>query len=283
MTIATDTTRDRKRLPPLQHGDHLTRDEFEWRWELQPELKKAELLNGMVFLASEHTGRTINPKIPPLENGDHLSRDEFERRWDNMPDLKNAERLNGMVFMPPPLSAEDHGVPHSRLMFWLGVYWSATPEVILADNSTLYLQSDDDPQPDAMLFVRPEHGGRTRYDPKGYAHGVPELIAEVAASSVNYDLHLKRDVYSRNQVPEYVVWSVYEEVISWMVFDGADYRPLLPDADGLFRSRVFPGLWLDPRVLIAGDLAAVLRVAQQGTATAEHSAFRQRLGNLSRD
>ena len=29
-----------------------------------------------------------------------------------------------------------------------------------------------------------------------------------------------------------------------------------PDQDGLFRSRVFPGLWLDPAALLAGDRAA---------------------------
>lgn len=38
------------RIPPLNQGDHLTREEFERRWELHPEIKKAELINGMVFI-----------------------------------------------------------------------------------------------------------------------------------------------------------------------------------------------------------------------------------------
>lgn len=38
------------RIPPLNQGDQLTREEFERRWELHPEIKKAELINGMVFL-----------------------------------------------------------------------------------------------------------------------------------------------------------------------------------------------------------------------------------------
>lgn len=38
------------RIPPLHQGDQLTREEFERRWELHPEIKKAELINGMVFL-----------------------------------------------------------------------------------------------------------------------------------------------------------------------------------------------------------------------------------------
>jgi hypothetical protein len=278
MTAITSSHGVRKPLPPLQHGDHLTRDEFERRWELQPELKKAELLNGMVFLGSEYRGRIIDPKIPPLENGDHLSREEFERRWDNMPDLKKAELLNGMVFMPPPVSAENHGAPHSRLMSWLGAYWAATPEAMLADNSTLRLAGNDDAQPDAMLFVLPEHGGRARLDAKGYVHGARELVAEVAASSINYDLNLKRDVYQRNGIAEYVVWSVYEETITWLVLgEDGDYQAMKPDADGRYRSRQFPGLWLDPNALLRGDLAEVLRVAQQGTSAAAHADFRARL------
>src|SRR5204863_920596 len=67
-----------RRIPPLQHGDHLTRAEFRRRWANMPDLKHAELLNGMVYLAAESSaGRRIDPTIPPLENGDHLTRAEF--------------------------------------------------------------------------------------------------------------------------------------------------------------------------------------------------------------
>jgi Uma2 family endonuclease len=41
-----------KRLPPLQNGDHLTRAEFERRYAAQPELKKAELIEGVVHMPS---------------------------------------------------------------------------------------------------------------------------------------------------------------------------------------------------------------------------------------
>ncbi len=37
-------------VPPLETGDGLTREEFERRWDLHPEIKKAELIEGMVFL-----------------------------------------------------------------------------------------------------------------------------------------------------------------------------------------------------------------------------------------
>ena len=37
-------------MPPLSNGDHLSLGEFERLWDLHPEIKKAELINGVVFL-----------------------------------------------------------------------------------------------------------------------------------------------------------------------------------------------------------------------------------------
>src|SRR5436189_3274025 len=39
-------------VPPLKHGDRLTRDEFERRFDAMPGLKKAELLEGIVYMPS---------------------------------------------------------------------------------------------------------------------------------------------------------------------------------------------------------------------------------------
>jgi hypothetical protein len=43
--------------------------------------------------------------------------------------------------------------------------------------------------------------------------------------------------------------------------------------DGLYQSKVFPGLWLDPQALVQGDMARVLQVVQDGLASAEHRQF----------
>lgn len=39
-------------LPPLENGDRLTRPEFERRYHAMPELRKAELIEGVVYMAS---------------------------------------------------------------------------------------------------------------------------------------------------------------------------------------------------------------------------------------
>ena len=39
-------------LPPLETGDHFTVAEFERRYALHPEIKKAELVEGVVYVSS---------------------------------------------------------------------------------------------------------------------------------------------------------------------------------------------------------------------------------------
>lgn len=218
-----------------------------------------------------------SPQIPPLENGDRLTRPEFERRYDAMPDLKKAELIEGIVYMPSPVSALHHGGPHYDLIVGLGLYTMMTPGLKGYDNSSIRLDLDNMPQPDVCLAILPTHGGRARFSEEGYIEGAPELVAEVASSSVSYDLHVKLDVYRRNEVREYVVWRVLDRTIDWFVLRGGEYerRSLAPD--GLYRSEVFPGLWLDPAALIGGDSMLVAEVARRGLESPEHAAFVARL------
>jgi len=215
--------------------------------------------------------------VLPLENGDRLTRDEFERRYDAMPHLKKAELIEGVVYVPSPVRHRHHGAPHALLVSWLGQYIAGTPGVEISDNSTVRLDLDNEPQPDALLFIDPACGGQTRFSPDDYIENSPELVAEVASSSVSYDLHAKLHVYRRNGVREYIVWRVLEQAIDWFVLRAGQYERLPVDANGLLRSEVFSGLWLDPAALVRGELATVLAIVQQGLGSPEHAAFVARL------
>ena len=108
--------------------------------------------------------------IPPLRDGDRLTRAEFERRYEAMPHVKKAELLEGVVHMPSPVRFHQHGKPHLHLATWLGNYEADTPGVEAADNATARLDMDNEPQPDAMMIVSPEVGGRTTIV-DGYVEG----------------------------------------------------------------------------------------------------------------
>lgn len=222
-------------------------------------------------ILSETPVRNAHPRIPPLQTGDHLTRDEFERRYRAMPHVHRAELIEGVVYLPSPVSAVDHGEPHFDLITWLGLYRARTPHVRGGDNSTLRLDLDNEPQPDGYLRLVEERGGQARLV-DGYVTGAPELVLEIAASSASYDLHEKRNAYRRNGVREYVIWRVWDEAIDWLVLRQGRYEPLAP-VDGVYRSEVFPGLWLDAAAVLRGDLARVLEVLQQGLASQEHADF----------
>jgi Uma2 family endonuclease len=218
---------------------------------------------------------SATPSLPPLENGDRLTRHEFERRYRAMPRVKKAELIEGVVKMSSPVHQRSHSQPHASVVGFLAAYYAATPGVDLGDNATVRLDAYNEVQPDGLLRLEPAAGGRSRISPDDYIEGPPELIVEVAASSASQDLHDKLRVYCRNGVQEYIVWQVHERRLDWFVLDTErdDYVPLAPDADGIIRSRVFPGLHLPVQAMLDGDLAQVLTVLQRGCALPEHAQF----------
>ena len=188
--------------------------------------------------------------------------------------------------MPSPVRIDLHGRPHAQVMAWLGAYWIATPGVDLADNSTVYLDSNNDPQPDALLRIEPAQGGRSRIIDKGYVEGPPELIVEIApiqsgfkatGTSVDYDLQDKLEVYQRCDVQEYIVWQTQEKRLDWFQLVNEAYVTLAPNAEGIIESRIFPGLRLAVAALIEGDRAKVSSELQIGLQTTAHAAFVEQL------
>ncbi|MGL4460837.1 MAG: Uma2 family endonuclease [Planctomycetia bacterium] len=209
--------------------------------------------------------------IPPLRDGERLDRIEFHRRYEAMPEVKKAELIEGIVCMPSPVSFGNHGRQHFDLIGWLSLYRFQTAGVLGADNATVRLDMDNEPQPDALLLIDPRLGGQTKIV-ENYIEGAPELAAEIASSSISIDRKAKLQAYQRNGVREYVLWRIDDAAVDWFVLRDGRYESM-PSQDGLYRSEVFPGLWLDPAALIAGDLARVTAVVQLGLASPEHAAF----------
>ncbi|MBW4614759.1 MAG: Uma2 family endonuclease [Desmonostoc vinosum HA7617-LM4] len=218
-------------------------------------------------------------KIPilPLESGDRLTRCEFERRYTAMPHLKKAELIEGIVYVASPLRFNSHGKPHGNLIVWLGTYKVSTPGVELGDNATVRLDLDNEPQPDVVLLIDENLGGQARISEDDYIAGAPELVAEVAASSAAIDLYDKKKAYRRNGVQEYIVWQSLENQLAWFSLQNGEYVSLQPSANGVIKSRIFPGLWLNVQALLQGEMAEVLAVLQQGLHSEEHTNFVQHL------
>jgi Uma2 family endonuclease len=219
--------------------------------------------------------------LPPLEPGDRLSRAEFERRYDAMPRGRKAELLEGVVYLPSPVRVRRHGRPHAHLLAWLVLYEAATADVIVADNASTRLDLDNEPQPDAILFLDALKGGQARIAPDDHVEGAPELVAEIASSIVSYDLDVKLKVYRRSGVREYIVWRVLDRQVDWFYLREGQYVPRSVDPAGLYKSEAFPGLWLDPAALVRDDVPAVVAMLNRGLASSEHAEFLARLKSYS--
>jgi hypothetical protein len=227
----------------------------------------------------EQTDGTANGTIPPLENGDCLTRAEFERRYDATPHVTRAELIEGHVFLPGPVRPRQHSFALSMLSSCLDGYEKGTSGVQARTNGRVRLDIDNEFQPDAFLIVRPEHGGRVQMGEDNYIDGAPELVAEVATSSVSYNLGRKLNVYRRCGVREYIVWRVLDRQIDWFVNCKGQFESMPSSRDGILRSKVFPGLWLYPSALVQAEMAKVMSILDRGLQSPEHADFMARLAH----
>lgn len=207
-----------------------------------------------------------------LHNGDRMKRSEFHLAYSQMPHSYRAELIGGIVFEPSPVSYS-HGTNDSILNFLLVTYAVQTPGVQVSQNATVMLGDEDEVQPDIIL--RRVSGGRSRISDKDYVEGPPELVAEIAHTSRAIDLHLKRERYALAGVQEYIVVCVRPKQVYW--FDLRNSKELKADKASIFRSSVFPGLWLHAKGLLKADFELTSKVVHEGLRSTEHEMFLEQL------
>ncbi len=210
--------------------------------------------------------------VPPLANGDHLDQKTFHERYEAMPSGVRAELIGGIVFMSSP-QKKPHGRHHLRFSRWLDEYEEATPGTEGFVNSTDILGPDAEPQPDACLIVLPDYGGQTWGDDDGFINGAPEWLGEISDTTESIDLNRKKRDYEEAGVREYMVAAIRSGEVFWFSRRRGKFKPLAPGTDGIFRSEIFPGLWLDPEAFLQRDRKRLLAVLRQGLASPEHAAF----------
>lgn len=218
---------------------------------------------------SERTQVVAPPRT--LVEGQRLDQPTFHALYEVMPPGARAELIDGIVYMPSPVGLA-HGFAQVPVIMWLGQYREDTSGVQVLDSATTILGWKSEPQPDCLLRMLPDFGGRTS-DERGFVVGSPELVVEVAKATRYVDLGPKLAEYERAGVLEYVVRAFDPDEILWFTQEQGVLIQRPVDEDGLYRSTVFPGLWLDPQALIRGDTRRQRAVVELGCATPEHAAF----------
>lgn len=211
----------------------------------------------------------VDHEVKPLAAGDNLSRDEFLRRCEAVPEIKFAELIGGIVYMPSPLSIE-HGEADISVAYWLAHYAMFTPGLQVASNVTWRMLRDA-PQPDLYLRLPAKRKGSSRSTGK-YLTSAPEFIAEICLTSASYDLHQKLDLYQAAGVKEYLTVLLKDQEVRWHRLVGKKYKRMR-EHQGIHRSVIFPGLWLDGLALLEGNMLKVIETLERGLHTPEHDTF----------
>lgn len=214
-----------------------------------------------------------------LREGMTMHQDEFHRAYDAMPEYYRAELIAGVVREPSPLSYE-HSVSHPQLAYLICHYAYSTRGLQICDNPTVILSDEDEVQPDVVLRIDPELGGQSGYvklasqkSKSGcrYIKGAPELVAEVANTSRDIDLRVKKEQYAINGVSEYIVACLRPKRFYW--FNLKENRELEPDSKGVFRSEIFPGLRIHGDALLKPDTDLAMHILKNGMRSKKYKQF----------
>jgi hypothetical protein len=228
------------------------------------------------FMSVSRTLAARKKTLPSLENGDHLDQKTFHARYEAMPARTRAELIGGIVYMTSPMKRR-HGRYGTPFIRWLDEYEEATTGTEVLVGATNILGPASEPEPDGCLIILPEHGGQTWEDKDGYLNGAPEFVGEISYATESIDLHAKKLDYEKAGVREYLVMALRQNKLFWFVRRRGKFKALSPGTDGIFRSEVFPGLWLDEVAFLRRDRKRLLAILRQGLASAEHAVFARRL------
>jgi Uncharacterized protein conserved in cyanobacteria len=210
-----------------------------------------------------------------MENGDHLTAEEFLHAWEHMPDVKHAELLEGRVYMNPASVNYSHARPHAIITAWVAIYEAGTPFTETSLTPSVKLDSRNIPEPDVVLRLMDGLGGSSSWE--NILLGPVELAIEISNTSTSKDVYEKRELYERTGVREYLIWRTAAGEFDHFVreanlterFERKVYR------DGIIKSVVFPGLWLDVEAALAYDTKKVIERLNEGLASPEHASYLQ--------
>jgi len=219
-----------------------------------------------------------------LENGATMNADEFHELYASTGSESRFELVDGIVHMAPPLH-DPHGSSSNKLQMVTALYEGMTPGVIAHDGTSVRLDALNEVQPDCLIRVDDSCGGQSRVlvndrGERTIIQGAPEFVAEVAYSSRSIDFGRKLEAYLRAGVREYLIVNLADGQLSW--FELPTKTLIQAGDDGVLRSRVLPGLWIDAVALLEQRVQRCVDVLKLAGESDEHEAFCNRLEEVRR-
>jgi Uma2 family endonuclease len=192
----------------------------------------------------------------PLSKRLRMTLDEF-MAWAS--EDTHAEWVNGevIVFMP----ATDRHQDLFRFIFGLIDLFVNLFKLgkVRSDPFSMHLSAQASLRQPDILFVANQH--LDRLTPNRLEGPADLVIESIADDSVTRDRVDKFDAYEAAGIPEY--WIIdprpnRQRAHFYHLDERGQYQPILPDKDGLYRSAVLSGFWLNVNWLWQAELPAPL-------------------------
>jgi len=175
-------------------------------------------------------------------------------------DGQKADLIDGVIYMASP-----DNVDANRINGWLHTLVSVFARKrklgeVFISRVACRLDDHNAPEPD-ILFVSVKHKARIR---RGGIAGSPDAAWEIVSpDSVERDYEKKWEQYERFKIPEYWIVDELEKKVTLLRLDRqGKYRPIAP-RNGVLRSRVLKGFWLDLNWLWQDPLLDELEILEQ--------------------
>ena len=220
--------------------------------------------------------QSATPPGPPVD-GDCLSVNEFLRRYLPYRRHLKAELINGLVSLNRGVRADLEDLSNSVIQSWVRSYAGLTPGTRMDVNTIVILAWDTVPQPNIVLRVLSENGGKSRMTDGGTLKDAPELMVDFTTSHQTFDIRDKLGAFRRHGVAEYLVWWANDQKLDWFCLEQGKYALNLPDSNGVLTSPSFPGLRLNLSALLNRNSAAVMATLRRSLESSEHAGFVARL------
>lgn len=158
----------------------------------------------------------------------------------------------------------------SSVSYWLCQYRRSTPCVESLGRVSIFLDPTTEIETTAAMWLTPGADDRPRWQ---RCEGVPELLVEVTATVHNKVFRRRLRVYEQSEIHELLVVTGDPRDTALYARENGRFARVSPADDGSYRSRVFPGLWLDPSALFSDEWNEMAACLDRGMATEEHAAF----------
>lgn len=168
-----------------------------------------------------------------------MTYDEF-LEWADEDTL--AEWVDGeVVIMPSPVSMRHQDI--TNFLFGVFTGYARLHDLGKVLNGPFQMKLESSGREPDVLFVTTAHLSQLR---PTYLQGPADLVVEIISpESIARDRGDKFAEYEKADIPEYWLIDPEAKRAEFYLLDEAGvYRPAQLDADGVYRSRVLPGLWL---------------------------------------